>query len=298
MRRIYNAIIAISILFTTVTACNCEYTLYNGPEYIMFADTLNVLPIQNSDEIFDITIGSTVKCNYDRTMAVEIIDSKSNAIEGLHYTILSNTVTIKAGEYTANVQVKGNYENININDSIGFYMNLIASDNTKWDLYDCNETKVMLQKIKPFDINDFTGYAHVQSTFLYQYGSSMNRVIKTEIDPKDPEAVILRDYLYDGYDVKIKFETTDVLNPLLIMDDQVMVSTGEAFGTIYGDGYLNMYQSPQYTSYYSTNETFIFQYVIVYVPGMDAGTETVGLFANIIKWISEDEANELKKQGY
>ena len=298
MKRLFKAFIAICVLFTTITACDKEYTLYNGPEYIMFADTLNVLPIQNSDEIFDITIGSTVKCNYDRTMAVEIIDSKSNAIEGFHYTLLSNTVTIKAGENTANVQVRGNYENLDIYDSLGFYINLIAAENTKWDMYDCNETKVMLQKTKPFNINDFTGYALVQSTFLYQYGTSMNRVIKTELDPENENTVILKNYLYDGYDVKIEFDTTDVLNPLLKMEDQVMVSSGEAYGTVYGDGYLNIYQAPQYTSYYSTNETFIFQYMVVYVPGMAEGTNVVGLFANTVKWISEDEAKELIKEGY
>ncbi|MBP3420318.1 MAG: DUF4984 domain-containing protein [Marinifilaceae bacterium] len=286
-------------LITTLVGCETEYTTYSGSEYVMFADSLSVLAIQNNDDIFDITIGSTTTCNYDRTMAVEILDQRSNAIEGFHYSILSNTVTIKAGENTTNVKVKGNYDNLQINDSIGFTMSLIADKTSEWDIYpNSRETKVLLQKIKPFDINAFTGYAVVTSTFLYEYSTSMNRLIETTIDTTEDCTIVMHDFIYDGYDVKIKFDTTDVLNPLIMMEDQVMVSTGEAFGTIYGDGYLNMYLAPQYTSYYSTNENFMFQYYVVYVPGMAEGTNVVGLFANTIKWISDDEAEEIKRTGF
>ena len=44
MKRLFKAFIAICVLFTTITACDKEYTLYNGPEYIMFAD---------ADDIFE-----------------------------------------------------------------------------------------------------------------------------------------------------------------------------------------------------------------------------------------------------
>ena len=52
--------------------------------------------------------------------AVEVIDRESNAVEGKHYKILSNTVTIKAGEMSTNVEVQGIYKNIGITDSLGF----------------------------------------------------------------------------------------------------------------------------------------------------------------------------------
>ena len=36
-----------------------------------------------------------------------VVDKQSNAIEGKHYRILNNTVTIKAGEMVGNVKVQG-----------------------------------------------------------------------------------------------------------------------------------------------------------------------------------------------
>ena len=147
-------------------------------------------------------------------------------------------------------------------------------------------------------MNAFSGYAMVTSTFLYDYVGSYNRLIKTEVDPTKKNTIILRDYLYDGYDVKVRFTTDDMLNPLIEMDDQPMASTGEAFGTIYGDGMLHIYQPSSMVSYYSSCEKFILQYMTVWVPGMAAGTNTVGTFINAVEWISDDEARILKGQGY
>lgn len=301
MRKLFNRLALMAGVAALTISCDAEYVTYNEGEHIMFADSLSVLAIQNSDEIFEITIGATSTCNYDRTLGIEVLESRSNAIEGYHYEILSNTVTIKAGENVTNVLVRGNYDNIQINDSIGFILNIVAGEETEWDLYENGqETKVLLYKTKPFDINDFTGYAVVSSTFLYNYTNSMKRLIHSEVDPENENTIILHDYIYDGYDVKIKFDTTDVLNPLIEMEDQVMVSTGEAFGTVYGDGYLNIYQPAQYTSYYSTNETFIYQYMVVYVPGMDStgNANVVGVFINAVEWISDDEAEEIKRVGF
>ena len=137
----------------------------------------------------------------------------------------------------------------------------------------------------------------ITSTFLYNYAGGYNRLIKTSVDPTEENTIIMHDYLYDGYDVKIRFTTDDALNPLIEMDDQPMASTGEAFNQKYGDGMLHLYQPSAYISYYSSCEKFVYQYMTVWVPGMEAGTETVGSFINVIKWISDDEARLLKSEG-
>lgn len=286
-------------LFIGLVGCEEERTVYNGPQYIMFADTLSVLGVENNDEYFDIHIASTRPVEKDYTMAVEVVDS--TAIEGVHYTIESNTVTIKAGERATSVRVRGNYESLVIGeDPVAFKLRLITDEATQWQLYGKAglETKVMLQKICPFDVNAFSGYAMVTSTFLYDYVGNYNRLIETEVDTIEENTVILHDYLYDGYDVKIRFTTDDMLNPLIEMDDQPMASTGEAFGTIYGDGMLHIYQPSSMVSYYSSCEKFILQYMTVWVPGMATGTNTVGTFINAVEWISDDEARILKGQGY
>ena len=290
--------IASFVMLATFTNCEEQHTLYQGNEYIMFADTLTVLGVENSDEVFDITIAATTVSDKDRTVAVEVIDKHSNAIEGVHYTIESNTVTIKAGELAGSLRIKGIAENLTVDYDPEVMLHLIADDKYHWDLYGGDTTRVVLRKVCAFDINAFSGYAMITSTFLYNYTGSYNRLIKTEVDPTEENTIILRDFYYDGYDVKLRFTADDALNPLIEMDDQPLASTGEAFGTIYGDGMLHIYQPTNYVSYYSACEKFIYQYITLWVPGMPAGSNTVGTFIQAIEWISDDEARILQNQGY
>ena len=290
--------IASFVMLATFTNCEEQHTLYQGDEYIMFADTLTVLGVENSDEVFDITIAATTVSDKDRTVAVEVIDKHSNAIEGIHYAIEANTVTIKAGELTGSLRIKGIAENLSVDYDPEVMLHLIADDKYHWELYGGDTTRVVLRKVCPFDINAFSGYAMITSTFLYNYVGSYNRLIKTEVDSTEENTIIMKDFYYDGYDVKLRFTTDDPLNPLIEMDDQPLVTTGEAFGTVYGDGMLHIYQPTNYVSYYSACEKFIYQYITLWVPGMAAGTNTVGTFIHAIEWISDDEARILQNQGY
>ena len=290
------------VLLAGITSCDEERTVYDGPQYIMFADTLSVLGVENSEDYFDVYISATQAMDKDLTFAVEVIEQESSAIEGVHYVIESNTVTLKAGELATSVRIRGIYENlaIDVENLPEIKLRLISPEETHWSLYEGLETKVLLQKVCPFDINAFSGYAMVTSTFLYNYVGSYNRLIETSVDTTDAErkTIIMHDYLYDGYDVKVRFTTDDTLNPLIEMDDQPMATTGEAFGTIYGDGMLHLYQPSSMVSYYSSCEKFILQYITIWVPGMEAGANTVGTFVNAVEWISDDEARILKQQGY
>ena len=297
-KNILLGIVASFAMLATFTGCHEEYTLYQGNEYIMFADTLTILGVENSEEVFDIAIAATTVSDKDRTVAVEVIDKYSNAIEGLHYTIESNTVIIKAGEMVGNLRIKGIAENLTVDYDPEIMLHLITGEEHHWDLYNADTTRVVLRKVCPFDINAFSGYAMITSTFLYNYVGSYNRLIQTVVDPTEENTIIMKDFYYDGYDVKLRFTADDPLNPLIEMDDQTLVTTGEAFGTVYGDGMLHIYQPTNYVSYYSACEKFIYQYITLWVPGMAAGTNTVGTFIHAIEWISDDEARVLKNQGY
>lgn len=300
MRKInYGLMSMLTLLMCAITSCgDAERPSYEGPNYILFSDTLTVLAVQNNEEVFDIPVAATEACSYDRTVAVEVIDKKSNAIEGKHYTIESNTITIKAGERAANVRIRGNYDAIAATDSLGLTLRLLTQQADQWDLYEKSyEAKVILQKCCPFDINLFNGYAVLTSTYMQEFMHIVdNRLIKAIIDPEEENTIIMKDFFYDGYNVKIRFTTNDILNPLIEMDEQTFASTAEAFGTNYGDGYLHLYQSSSGVSYYSTCEQFIFQYFTLYVPGM-AGNNVVGTFASAIEWISNDEAKRLYLEG-
>ena len=297
---LFSAIVSL-ISLVCFTSCEEERTVYSGQQYIMFADTLSVIGVEDNGEYADIYISATKAMDKDQTLAVEVIEQESSAIEGVHYTIESNTVVIKAGELSTSIRIRGHYENLTVDENLPeIKLRLISPEETQWNLYESKglETKVMLQKVCPFDINAFTGYAMITSTFLYNYVGGYNRLIKTELDPIEENTIIMRDFYYDGYDVKLRFTTDDPLNPLIEMDDQPLVTTGEAFGTKYGDGMLHIYQPSNYVSYYSACEKFIYQYITLWVPGMAAGTNTVGTFIQAIEWISDDEARVLMNQGY
>lgn len=295
-----NISIVLCVVVSVLLAVSCdeEYTTYSGPNYIMFSDTSYVFPVQNNEDYFEIPVAATVSCDYDRTLAVEVDVTKSNAIEGRHYVLESNTVTIKAGERVANVRMRGFHDNIELTDSLGVALRLLTKEDTKWELYG-TETRVALQKACPFDINTFTGYCVVVSSYLMNFVTDTDmRLVRSVRDSENDNCIIIKDYFYDGYDVKIEFDTDDILQPRIMMEEQDFGPTSEAFGTLYGDGIIRMYQPAAYVSYFSSCEKFIFQYMTLYVPGMAEGTNVVGTFANVVEWISDDEAEKLMREGY
>ena len=97
MKNILKYITSIIVAAFALTGCHERYVTYSDAEYVMFADTMAIYPVQKADSTFVIPVVSTVKKDYDRTFAVEIIDKGNNAIEKKHYRLESNTITIKAG---------------------------------------------------------------------------------------------------------------------------------------------------------------------------------------------------------
>ena len=283
------------------SGCDQDKVVYSGPNYLMFSDTLYTYAVQETNEIFNVPVSATVPADYDRTFGVEVIDKESNAVEGKHYKILSNTVTIKAGEMSTDVKVQGLYKNISITDSLGFALRLVIPDTEQWSLYK-NEAKVVMQKICPFDIKNFKGYCKVTSSYLSSdyYPKKVDlRLVTSDIVEGKENTIVVHDLYFDGYDIEIKFNRKDVLEPLVEMEEQICGSTGEAFNTIHGDGKLRLNQPTAYTSFYSTNENFILQYVTMSVNNKDGSYYgTVGTFVNVLEWISEAEAEKLKEQGY
>lgn len=291
------SIIIVDLLALCFSSCETEYTKYGGPSYVMFADTLSVLPVQNNDELFDIAVVATETTDKDRRFGIEVVESQSNAIEHRHYVFEDYNVIIPAGERVGNLRIKGITDNISVDDSLGITVRLLCDKVDEWKMYG-TETHVILRKACPLDMGAFTGYAMLTSTYLMNYATSMSRLVKTSIDPEDPTGIIIHDCLYDDFNIKVHFTDNDILNPLVNFEDQVVASTVEAFGTIYGDGNIHIRETAGYTSYYSTCEGFLFMYFNMYVSGMPESSNQVGTFANILQWISDGEAEELIRNGY
>lgn len=300
MKKIYLMMSAVAALFAV--ACDEEYVTYSDAEYVMFADQQSTNMVLADQEYFSVPVASTVACNYDRTFGVEVIDKGSNAIEGKHYRLLSNSVTIPAGQLAADVKVAGLYDNIEPTDSLGFVLKLVMPEQLKFDLYeDSDMTKVVMYKSCPFDRNNFTGWCILTSLLLRDYPGdnvSYQRLIRTEAHPSESNTVILRSCFYDGYDINITFNPEDPANPLVTMDkDQIISDESSVFGQILGDNHILTTHSNYYPSYFNSCQRFVELWNHVYVENLGEMVGTVGHYYNILEWISDEEAERLQREG-
>ncbi|MBE6187820.1 MAG: DUF4984 domain-containing protein [Rikenellaceae bacterium] len=291
------------LVLLALCSCKEQYTTYSDAEYVMFADSLSTNMVEKSNSRFSVPIASTVARDYDRTFGVEVVDAGSNAVEGKHYRIVSNTVTIPAGKTSANVEVEGIYDNIGATDSLGFRLRLVMNSALKWDLYkDSDMTKVVMYKSCPYDRNNFTGYAVLSSLLLRDYpgeNASYQKVVYTEAHPTEPDMIIIRDAFYNGYDITLTFDGTDPAEPRITMDsDQVLSDEASVFGQILGDNHILGDDSPIYASYFNSCQRFAVLWLHVYVEKLGEPIGTVGHFYNILEWISDEEAERLKREGF
>lgn len=235
-------------------------------------------------------IAATKPSSVDRTFSVEVLNKKSNAIYGHHFEIENQTVTIPAGEMATTVRIIGNYDNIEASDSLSVVLSLLSVEDYEWDLYG-QTTRIELKKACPFDVNNFTGWVKMTSSFWLQYSSSLHfeRIVKSEPVPGEPNAFVIKDFLMDGYDVKFTVDATDILNPVVHMDgEQVVGDTRIPFQMVYGDGRIRGFEDPSYLPYFDICNKYAETYMYMYVKNVG----TIGTFVNIIEWITEEEANE------
>ena len=287
-------------LLSAAALCSCKerYVTYSDAEYVMFADTLATYPVQKDVEYFSIPVVSTVVKDYDRTFGVEIIDKGSNAVENLHYRLKSNTITIKAGENRADVLVHGYYDNIEATDSLGFTLQLVMADELEMPLYG-KQAKAVLMKSCPFDINSFTGYCVLTSMFLYQYSVTgmYQRLVYTEKHPTEENMIICRNWINDGYDVTMTFNTEDIMKPYVTMEQgQVASDEGSFFGIAHGDDKILVAGSSLYDSIFYPCGNYLYIWTEMYVENLGEPVGTVGHFYNIMEWIPDEEAERLRKE--
>lgn len=290
----------IAISFAAVmafSACQERYVTYDGDEYVMFADTLAVYPVMEGAEEFSIPVVSTVVRDYDRTFGVEVIDRLSNAIERKHYSLESNTITIKAGETRADVKVRGHYENIGEADSLGFVLQLVMKDELVMPLYG-KQTKAVIMKTGKFDRSKFTGYCVLSSMFLQNYSQNggYNRLVYTEPHPTLNNTIICRNWLKDGYDVELTFNDEDPLMPVVTMARTVAGDQGSFFGTSYGQWgdklYVRSSNLAQSIFYPLGGYLYIWTEFSVDEYGI------VGDFYNVMQWVTDEEAERIMREGF
>lgn len=298
MKNIIRYIALSFVMMAGLGSCQERYVTYNDAEYVMFADTLAVYPIMEHDQTFTIPVVSTVTRNYDRTFGVEVIDATSNAIERKHYSLESNTVTIKAGQRRADVVVRGHFDSFEPEDSLGFTLSLVMNDALEMPLYG-RQTKAVFMKTGPFDIEKFTGYCVLSSMFLQDYSlnGSYNRLVYTEKHPTMKNTIICRGWIKDGYDVTMTFDDSDPLLPLVTMEKkQVASDQGSFFGTVYGEwgDKLLVTSSNLAQSIFYPLGGYLYLWSEISVEEFGV----VGHFYNVMQWVSDEEAERIKREGF
>lgn len=297
-RNIYRLFVFAVVALIAAVACQRKYTLYSDAEYIMFADTAYTYPVLIEEEYFEVPVAATKACDYDRTIAVEVIDTLSTAQEGFHYVLKSNNVVIKAGETSAVVYIKGVYGNFTNEDNLHVTLSLVMDESLYMPMYS-KYTKVNMRKSPPFDIKDFTGWCVMTSQFLYDYSQSSwyQRLVWTELLPSEENTIICRDLFYDGYDVLMKF---DPKNPadyqIHIPADQVISDEGSVFGISYGDDHILISTTSSYPSYFYTTMHTVVMWSRIYVKDLAEDYGTLGTYYNIMEWVSAEEADRIRKE--
>ena len=115
--------------------------------------------------------------------------------------------------------------------------------------------------------------------------------------------IILHDWLFSGYDVTIRLDPGDPIEPLVTMDkNQILADEGSVFGQILGDNKILVTNSPLYNSYFNSCQHFVTLWIKVHVEdmgvnmGLGVNVGTVGHFYNIIEWVSDEEAERLQRE--
>lgn len=294
MRKRQYIISLVALLAAILTlGCQSENNTYEGPNYILFSEQSYTFGVIDNEEWLEVPISATRTANHDRYIGVEVVASKSSAIEDLHYTLESTTLCIPEGKLTTSLRIRGIADNISVGSNPTITLRLVLNEEDVWEEYG-TECCVELQRCCKFDINNFEGYAVLTSTWCMQYMNTESRLVHTHSESEN-DVVVIEDMFYEDYDIRIKLEKEDRLNPLAGLDgEQVVGSTGEAFGTIYGDGKLLITEAMGTTSYYSMCEGFVLLYTTMYVDGVG----TVGTYVNILEWISDDEAERIMREGF
>lgn len=288
-----------SVVSLFMQGCKERYITYNDKEYVMFADTAQLYMVREDMLSYDLPIASTVARPYDRNYAVEVLDATSTAVEGRDFTLDSYNFTIKAGELTGHVRINGLFDKLDTENQPAISFRLVMPKELVMPLYG-DRTIVRMQKTNKFNRENFTGWAVVSSMFLYEFSltGSYQRLIHTVADPDDDHGVILENFLADGYDVKIVFDDdTDPASPRVYTPEgQVLSSEDVVFGTIHGDNHILIGDSSQGTSYFLGHANIAVLVNRMYVQNIGEDVGTVGNFVTEIDWVSDEEAERLKRE--
>lgn len=205
---LYILLLAMSVL--SLKSCDeAEPIIYDGPLFISFIKgTSGNYLVDDSKNTYNIQVGIPMVQQQDITAGLEVL--YSTAIHGTHFYCPSS-VTIPAGELTAEFSVQGFYEELaGRKDTliIGFSGEVMSTFDSTYTLY-------MKQLVCNYEINELAGKWTVNETSLRD-GPYQPYELTTIANPNGGDTIVVTDYwsYLENYDAtfKIAFDISDTNN--------------------------------------------------------------------------------------
>ncbi|EDY94177.1 DUF4843 domain-containing protein [Phocaeicola plebeius] len=284
-KNIFSTLFGLLLMVAGFSSCNQEEKFYNGPQYALFSDSLYLMPVvENPDEVFTVPVGVTNVADYDRHYAVEVVNEKSTAVRGYHYDFVDGTenITIKKGETTAEIKLKGDYNKFMREDTLKACFRLIAPKEEISSAYK-DETVVEMLQCKSFVMDEFLkegGNIEMIASFPFGENAASYLVKGEKIDDHSMQVYIFDDE--ERLPIRLNFDDSDPLNPTITVPEQ------EAF---YESSFSRVYvrSVEQYPCYFNTYENFFVLWLEVFVP--QAGS--FGVYQYAFRCLTQEEADDM-----
>ncbi|MEG1616187.1 MAG: DUF4984 domain-containing protein [Bacteroidales bacterium] len=280
MKKYLRNLLMLPLAVALWVGCEAEEVTYQGQEFVMFADSSYLIPVYEKDTVFNVTVSSSVVCDYDRNYAVEVVTEKSTAIRGFHFDFAegSNNITIKAGEITANVKLKANFNNVIFRDDLKARLRLVIPENLSLPAYG-NETSVEFMKVFDLNMDEFLrpgGNIRMFATFPF---SDKRETYLRTARKVNNEMIVVNGMFDNMMPLRMEFDNSEPLYPSVKVIEQPAFRDAS-----YGEVWARTVDS--YESYFIIPENFFVLYLEMYVPQMGS----FGVHQYIMHCITEDEA--------
>ena len=204
----------IIILFVLISFNSCEENpiIYEGKPFVAFTSSEigRYYVLKKDDEGYEIQIGVTETSSSDRSVSFSV---SGDATEGEQYSLSSSTITIPAGKYTGSLKVNGLFDGFT-GQVDTLIITLTGAEVADFD----NSYTLIMQRLCPFDINDFVGVWNVVD-FSEYYGESTYDVT-IEIEDEATKTMVVKNLWQNTPNVYISFDDSEPANLIFKIADQ------------------------------------------------------------------------------
>jgi hypothetical protein len=219
----YLTIFLLSMMFFT----SCEETdiRYSGPEIASFAsdNSVDYFVKETGDTGVEITAGFTTTSSSPRTINFTL---GGDAVEGQHYSLSANSITVPAGEYTGAITVNGLFAGFS--GEVATLTLTLQGEGVE----NLNDTyTVSLQQFCPLAIDGFTGY------FVCEEAGYGAYLVAISQDPDTENGIIIENFWDWSGVLRVTF-SGDEAQTLTVPEQTVVMGNGNGYVTT-GSGTYN-----------------------------------------------------------